>query len=462
MRIPIVSNLVSRFKKDAADSVEQLHKNQDGRSLSWGDDTLELRVGTLLADKESKSFGTVQAVTMTAFQDELGDLWHRHEKNILLIAETTIDRMLGKGQTSIREDELTWLLVTPDLTISEAEVFAKSIAVLIGEKLVGARFEQTEDTDPTPMTGLVDLSSALTEDGSIDRSALQLAVSKARATMAAQDGRAKREKIRLAAKEKHSPLKRKTEQVSTGPSNAKQNTAIVAEGGLRLSFWPVWSSDSQSIDTFVCRPLDKDGSDPFSRDDPALVSANAITVVRAGVAALHGMINDGVRAKLVIPIPLNALLAPSQRPILQAFSKLEEAHRFLYLRPEIVRVPHSVSTASILTARDLLRPLARDVGVLTDLHSPNAAVLAASKVMIGCSASEINRGGNGQPLQKLKQFRTAVKGRQAYVLGLPNSETVKHAAQVGFDEIGGIGLRAPINHRPDSTEPLPTQDLLNL
>ena len=192
MKIPIVSNLLSRIRPQAQPEPGQSDTANSSAPLDWNDDGLELKLGTLLADKASKSYGTVQAITLPEFQADLGDLWNQHEKNILLIAETTIDRMINKGQTTIREDDLTWLLVTPDLSTDEAETFAKGIAESIGGKLMGARFDPNEETDPTPTTGMVDLSSALTEDGSINRSAIQHAVAKARAVIAARDSLTKR------------------------------------------------------------------------------------------------------------------------------------------------------------------------------------------------------------------------------------------------------------------------------
>jgi hypothetical protein len=181
VKVPVVvSGLLSRLRPSIRNGEQQSSSPIPNLRNTWGDDDLELKLRTLLADKESKSHGIVQAVTLHQFREDLGDLWNKHEKSILLIAETTIDRMLGKGQTSIRDDDYSWLLVTPDLTPNEAQGFANSIASVIGEKLVGARFEETDGPDPTPLTGMVDLSDAMTPDGAIHREAFQHAVASAR------------------------------------------------------------------------------------------------------------------------------------------------------------------------------------------------------------------------------------------------------------------------------------------
>lgn len=455
MKIPLVSGLLAKLKSSDESNIKTPKGKVSRLPIQWNDESLELTLGNLLTNRDSKSLGTVQAITLSDFRDSLSDLWDRYEKNILVIAETTIDRALGKGQTVIQQDEETWLLVTPDLTPAEAEQFASNIASSIGEKLVGARFETEEDTDPTPQTGMVDLTDALSSDGSINREALQQAVASARAAIADKDGRMRRERARTAA----SITEPEPQTKQTTPQGKPQ--IAVAETGLKLSYWPCWTADAQSIDTFVCRPFGQDGLNPFEREDPNLVAVNAISVARACTVALNGMIKEGVRAKLVVPIPLSALLAPAQRQILHALTKLQERQRFLYLRPEIVSVPHSVSTVALLTARDALRPLVRDVGVLTDLFDPNKAVLSVSGMIIGCDAGAQITSTTSGFLDALTQFKQGVHARPSYVLGLPDNTAVKHAAKIGFSEIGGPGLRQRLRRTPQQTEPLPTEELLS-
>ncbi len=144
-----MSGLLSRFRTKENFDQELTAKHDSSKPMSW-EDELGLTLGTLLANQESKSYGTVQAITLDEFRDSLGDMWEKYEKNIVLIADTTVERMLGKAHTVIRQDEETWLLVTPDLTETEAAHFAQSIAASIGEKLIGARFDEIEDTTLCP------------------------------------------------------------------------------------------------------------------------------------------------------------------------------------------------------------------------------------------------------------------------------------------------------------------------
>ena len=172
------------------------------------------------------------------------------------------------------------------------------------------------------------------------------------------------------------------------------------------------------------------------------------------------MIKNSVRAKLVIPIPYQVLLSPAQRQILNAFTRLHESHRFLYFRPEIVEIPHSASATEILTARDLLAPIGRGVGVLTDLFDPNRAVLAADKIMLGCEFRTQSEKSLDQIETALTGFQRMAGKRATYALGLSEHSTIAKAAELGFSEIGGPGLRTPLKKRPEATEPYPLSDLL--
>lgn len=452
MKVPVVSGLVARLK-DALSA--------DGQTAAAGgaptprdvleDDRLSLSYASLLADKESKSYGTVQLVTLTQFRQDLGPVWDQYEKNILLIAETTIDRMLGKAQTAIREDEETWLLVTPDLTTRDAERLAERIAESIGEKLVGARFEATDvpADDASPLTGTLDLTTAMTPDGGVDRSTISRAIANAQAVLVARE-RAKRAEVEQEARDDDKANKSKASPA------AAESDFITAEEGLKLRYWPAWSADAQSIDTFFCRPVSAIGGNPLSREDPRQTAANAVAVARGCAVALNGMINDNVRAKLVTPIPYTALMSSAQRSLLQAFQKLHESHRFLYLRLEIVDVPAVVTLPTLLTARNLLQPIARDIGILTDLAMPNRVVLSSSKVIIGADASS----AVGDKLTALEQFRAACKDRPCYVIGLETKQELKTAVYAEYNEIGGPVVQDVLKKRPDRTVPMLRDGLL--
>jgi hypothetical protein len=461
VKLPVITGFLSRLKRKNLGVVERPARPRETEGPQSWDDDIDLTLATLMTDQESKSYGTVQAITLSDFRETIGPLWDQHQDKVLVIAETTIDRMMSKAHTSIRQDEETWLLVTPDLTESQASLFAKEIATSIGEKLIGTRFDDEGDADPTPQTGLVDLGDALNEDGSINKAAIRQAVASAKAVIAARAHHEKRRLAKEKEKENQEP-RHHMKPDSDQKKSAQSKGAVTAEDGLKIKYLPAWSADSQSIDTFYCRGFGVDGQSPFSRDDPVLVGANAIAVARACTVALNAMIKDGIRAKLVVPIPFSVIASPAQRQIISAFMRLEESHRFLYLRPEIVDVPHSSSATEILTARDILQPIGRNVAVCMDLFDPNRAVLSAGKIMVGCDALV---GAGEQPAvvrDALKDIQRVAGKRPTYALGLEDQATVAKAVELGFSEVGGTGLQAPLKARPDSTKPLPRDQLLNV
>ena len=106
----------------------------------------------------------------------------------------------------------------------------------------------------------------------------------ARAVIAAKAARTIRENARANAKPDIDSQAPSLEQQASDTDEQVKTT--VAESGFKLCYWPSWSADSQSIDTFVCRPVGADGGNPFDRTDSALVAANSVAVTRAGVVSL--------------------------------------------------------------------------------------------------------------------------------------------------------------------------------
>ncbi len=446
LKVPVISKLLSRLrlKKTNSSSEGETTGAQDQRD--WSDD-LSLTIKSLQESHQSKSYERVHAITLSNFREALGPLWDAYEDKILLIAETTIDRMLGREQTSIRQDADTWLLILPDLSASEAQAFVDSVAVTIGDKLIGARFDETDDSDPTPDTGLVDLTNALNDDGSLNKAVLRRAVAEARAVIAAQIGREKRKQA-LQKNRADTPL-----QTSHEVQGSSTQT-VRAEQGLKITYTPAWSADSQAIDSFYCRPIGADGGNPFARDDPSLITANAIAFARACAVALNIMIKESVRAKLIVSIPFQVLLSPAQHQILKSFMRLEESHRFLYLRPEIVEVPHSASATDLLNARDFLTPIGRDTCILMSLTDLNRAALSIDRIMLGCHVPDDSNLSQNDLYTALENLQKIAGKRPTYALGLPDRQSLRKAVELGFMEVNSSDLQPILKKRPTATTPL--------
>src|SRR5436190_1016005 len=77
----------------------------------YWDGEIELTLSKLVRETETRASGRVQLLSLASFHDDIGELWEQYRDRILLIAETTISKRIGRGNTFIMQDEETWLLL---------------------------------------------------------------------------------------------------------------------------------------------------------------------------------------------------------------------------------------------------------------------------------------------------------------------------------------------------------------
>ena len=146
----------------------------------YWDDSVALTLSNLVQETETRASGRVQVISLADFREAVGELWEKYQSRILLIAESTISRMIGKGNTFIPQGEDAWLLLFMGLPNDKAQDRADTIAATIGEKLVGAQF--TAHELPLPQASKLDLTGALNADGSFNLEAVKQAISRVRKT----------------------------------------------------------------------------------------------------------------------------------------------------------------------------------------------------------------------------------------------------------------------------------------
>jgi hypothetical protein len=184
---------------------------------SW-DDGLSLTLAQMATETTTKASGRVQVITLAHLRHAMGDEWVRLRERVVLIAESTIGRMIGKGNNYIPQDEDSWLLLMPSLSEPEAEDRANDIARTLGQKLIGERFIEREP--PLPQAAKVDLSLALRADGSLDLEALKASARQARLALAARDVRRPAEILAEAAAERIPAAATGWRRPSTTPPSA--------------------------------------------------------------------------------------------------------------------------------------------------------------------------------------------------------------------------------------------------
>jgi hypothetical protein len=374
------------------------------RKRPW-DHSVGLTLNRLIHRDETKASGTVEVLSLAELRAAIGDLWADYAERILLIAESTIARMIGRGHTFIPRSEDTWLLLFPDLTVAEAEERAEQIAARIGEKLVGERF--TPHELPLPTTATLDLTGVVASDGTIDETALAAAVARARAGLKTVD-------------------------------EPDPEPAMRANGGgaYTMRLRSAWNASTQVVDAFFIRPLVR-GQDLVL--DPNV--AFPATISQALCATCEGLLQEmhahALRAKLVLPVPYALAAGPAGVEFAERVAAMPRNLRLLHLRIEIARLPHNASLEAMARVRELFRPLVRDVAFLGDGFALPSELFNLDHITVGIDLA-FARGWSEAELEGLLvDVRRRAGARPVYALGLRNRAHVRIALAVWIDEIDG-------------------------
>lgn len=417
-------------------------------TITWDSD-IDLTLTSLVGETTTKASGRVQVLTIAQLRNELGEAWDRYKGRVLLIAETTIGRMIGKGNVYIPQDEDSWLLLMPSLNESEAEAKADEIAKVLGEKLVGERFQEREP--PLPQTAKVDLDKALNADGTFNTAAVKAAVKKVRLVLAARDARRPARELDAS----------KPKAIGT-PASFAQASQFPA---LTLTYRPCWVTETESFSIYALRAFTASGEPLFGPNAPAAVTAalndaTFIDLAKAAFADFTGMTQKNLRATYVLPVPFSIMTRSLGAVFLRALAALPQRERLTCLRIELVNVPPSAAMGTLASVREVFRGRVKDVAFLMDLAQLNDQVMALDHVVLGVEARADGVPAEADFQSALVAFRRRAAGRRAYVMGLRNRASAAFAVQSGMDEISGTGLLDDVRALPDRIQVLYKQDLM--
>jgi hypothetical protein len=410
----------------------------------YWDDNVSLALSNLVQDAETRASGRVQIISLADFRAAIGELWAKYEKHILIIAESTIGRMIGKGNTFIPQGDDAWLLLFPSLTEDKAQQRADAIATTLGGKLLGAQF--TSHEVPLPAAAKLDLTGAINADGSLNMDAVKSAISRIKQTQISK----------VAAGKKTSKPPAPVRASSAGAA-----TRSTAEE-LKTFFHPAWCAETESIDTFFFRATGEAGGNVYADRSAARNDATILDLTRTATAAFTAMCDIGLQAKIAVPIPFRTLHGAALVEVQRMIAKLRQRDRLLQLRLEVVQIPEDVTADMLLPIREVFRPYVREVAFVVDLAQPHEQVLALDHIMLGADLSDTQGATEEQIFQEMLMFRQRAGRRGTYVLGLNSRALVKHALQAGLHEIGGpavgedmkrLPLRVAILHREEVLAP---------
>lgn len=414
-------------------------KEDENKARVYWDDGVALTLQNLAQETETRASGRVQVITLADFRASIPDLWDKYKDRILIIAESTISRMIGKGNTFIPQGDDAWLMLFTAASDDEAQARTDAIAAKIGEKLMGARF--SPEAPPLPTTAKLNLNSAMRADGSIDLDAVKAAVDKARRAQAA-----------------FAP----SPAVATPPKPARPKAipATAPAPEFTISFRLAWCAETQSIDTFTVRALNDVGVNIFADTAPAVSPLMAVAVLRHGAALFRTMCAAGVRAKFCIPIPFSVLDTPALGEIQQVINEINQQQRLLQLRIVVMRVPARSSLDQLAAARELFRPFVREVAFAIDPFLLQGQALALEDVVLCADISGKDIRNENEFLQAMQLLRQRAGGRIVHVTGLQSHKQLTSAVNAGIDEVSGSAVHDDLKVLPASVMVVRRQDLL--
>jgi len=418
------------------------NKARPVRPRTYWDDNVALTLSNLVHETETRASGRVQLISLADFRAAVGDLWEKYKSRILIIVESTIARMIGRGNTFIPQGDDAWLMLFPNFSEEKAQEITDAIAAKIGDKLVGAQF--TAHELPLPATSKLDLAVAVNADGSLNMDAVKLAVSRARQAQISTT-------VKNAAAEKSAGGIRTHATAPTSQSKA---------GQMKVLFRPAWCAETEAIDSFFFRAFTDAGANIYIEGGPAVSDATVSDLTKAAADAFTAMCTSNLRAKLAMPVPFSKLRGATRSGIQRAVASLAQRDRLLHLRLEVVQIPPAAPADELVAVRELFRPFVREVAFLTDLFTPHDQLMALDHIILGADISNEIRRDDDELFQAMLLFRQRAGRRSTYVLGLHSRSHVSHAVNAGISEVGGPGVMDDLKRLPERITPLRRDHLL--
>lgn len=386
------------------------------RARVYWDDSVHLALSNLVQETETRASGRVQLISLADFRAAIGDLWEKYHSRILIIVESTIARMIGRGNTFISQGDDAWLLLFSRLPEEKVQQRADAIATNIGQKLLGAQF--TSHELPLPTAAKLDLAGSLNADGTLNMEAVKAAVSRIKQAQISAVGKGAQPSV-------HGPLP---------PAGAPRRSTAER---LNVFFRPAWCAETECVDTFFFRAGAEIGVNAYAEAAPSLSDATVLELTKMATRAFTEMCDSGLEAKMGIPVPFSVLHGPMLSDIQRLIVNLRQRDRLLRLRLEVVRIPE-LATADILVAmRELFRPYVREVAFMVDLWGLHDQVLALDHIMLGADLTATSKHDDEDIFQAMLMFRQRAGRRGTYVLGLNSRTQLTRAISAGIKEVGG-------------------------
>ena len=180
----------------------------------------------------SASAGKLHLLDLASVKAQMGDRWARMADPVERFFEGAVRRNLGPGDTFLRQGELSYILLFPNLSPEEAQIKCRTIAEEVCERLFG---------DQVQGASLRTLVAPLGPDG-LAGNAIFGALNEL------LERKGKEAIVEVTASKKREP-----EAFPPGPGVP---AAEGDEDGYRFLYRPIWDSTKNVVITYLCQGVD--------------------------------------------------------------------------------------------------------------------------------------------------------------------------------------------------------------
>ncbi|MBX7200978.1 MAG: hypothetical protein K1X51_16520, partial [Rhodospirillaceae bacterium] len=429
----------------------------DPRPRVYWDSDVTLTLGSLVNETETKASGKVPVISLAAFREAIGDLWERYRDKAIMIAETSIARRIGKGNTYIAVDEDSWLLLFSRSDEAQAQERADAIASVIGKKLMGARFSLEEI--PLPAAQKLGLADILNADGTVNLDAMRGEIAKIKAAQRAYAKPAAPSHARKLADDKAPAKQRIVARARPLPAPPVPPEELSKFHGLVQRYRPAWNAESQSVNTVLFRAYTPEGLSVTDDETAQLNSATALDVVRAGLAAFTEMRKAEVPILFCLPLPVGAFSAQALGEARELIAQIPREARLGDLRLDLRRLPRA-NPEKLVALRELFRSYARGVTMPINPFTGIEAMLAIDRVAYVADVTRESGATDTEMFEVLLQLKNRAGARAVAVTGLRKRGHLAKAVGAGVAEVSGPALLEETKHPPDRVHRLPRESLM--
>ena len=436
------------------------------RARVYWDDDITLTLQNLVRETETKASGKVQVISLAAFRESIGELWERYQSRILMIAETSIARRIGRGNTFIALEDDSWLLLFSRTDEPQAQARADAIAAAIGQKLMGARFA-FEDM-PLPESARLGLADVLNAVGTVNLDAVRAEVGKIKADQCyrapipksaarkAKDGKTHDGKPggkRIVVRSRPLPA---PPAVAPPPPVLEEPSQI---SRLTLRFRPAWTADSQSVNCFYFRAHTPEGVNITDDDTAALNNATALDFVRAGLKAFTDMRAAELPFTFVLPLPVSAFSITGLVEAQKLIAAVPREDRLRHLRLDLRRLPRA-NPERLIALRELFRSYVQGISFPINPFTSMDATLAIDHISYTADVARESACTDNEMFEALLMLKNRAGTRHVAVTGLRKRSHLGRAVGAGVAEVSGAALMDEVGELPHRLQTLPRESLI--